>query len=234
MIDSVVDQTADQVLVRLTGVARTFGRGRAAVVAVHGLSCSVRAGQSIAIVGPSGSGKSTLLNLLAGIDEPSEGRVSWPAFGDSPRRLRPGTIGMVFQGPSLLFDLDVEENVALIPLLAGKDADSAKTSARAMVARLGLSDLLNKLPDELSGGQAQRIAVARALVGNPRLIIADEPTGQLDTDHGAEVIDLLVEQARREGAALVVSTHDEAVASKLVERWTMADGHLQPPVDVPC
>jgi len=232
--ETVVDQSAGEVLVRLTGVARTFGRGRAAVVAVHGLSCSVRAGQSIAIVGPSGSGKSTLLNLLAGIDEPSEGQVSWPSFGDNPRGLRPGTIGVVFQGPSLLFDLDVEENVSLVPLLAGQDADSARTSARAMVARLGLSDLLTKLPDELSGGQAQRIAVARALVGSPRLIIADEPTGQLDSEHGAEVIDLLVAQARSEGAALVVSTHDAVVAAKLVERWTMADGHLQQPVDVPC
>lgn len=213
------------VLVRAVGAARTFGRGPAAVVAVHRASCEITAGARLALTGPSGSGKSTLLHLLAGLDEPTAGTVTWPALG-TRRQLRPGLVAVVFQGPSLLPPLDVAENVALPLLLAGLPEDEAGAAAHQALARLGLETLAAKLPEELSGGQAQRVAVARALAGRPRLILADEPTGQLDHRNGAVVIDALLEAAGTLGAALVVATHDPLVADRFADRWSMADGRL--------
>jgi putative ABC transport system ATP-binding protein len=216
-------------VVRAEEAGRTFGRGLRAVVAVHGASCEIHPGQRLAVTGPSGSGKSTLLHLLAGLDRPTTGSVTWPALG-SPDQLRPGVVGVVFQGPSLLPPLDVSENVAL-PLLLGGVADGeARAAAMAALARLGLAELSAKLPEELSGGQAQRVAVARVLAGHPRLILADEPTGQLDHVTGAGVIDALVESAAHLGAALVVTTHDPRIAARFDVRWEMADGRLL----VPC
>lgn len=212
-------------LVRCTGVARTYGSGRAAVVAVHGVSCEVNVGEGIAIVGPSGSGKSTLLHLMAGLDDPTTGAISWPALGDRSA-LRPRLVGVVFQGPSLLAPLDVEENVALPLVLGGTDPTLAAEAARIALALLGLDDVAGALPDELSGGQAQRAAVARVLAARPRLILADEPTGQLDHVTGARVMNALLATASETGAALVVSTHDAAVAERLGRQWQIADGKL--------
>jgi len=219
----------DEVLVRCEGVARTFGAGAAAVVAVHGVSWEVRSGQQIALTGSSGSGKSTLLHLLAGLDEPTVGTVAWPALG---RRadLRPGPVAVVFQGPSLLPPLDVLENVALPLVLSGVTATDANASATGALERLGLAPLAAKLPEELSGGQAQRVAVARVLAGRPRLILADEPTGQLDHVTAADVIDALVDTAAELGAGLVVTTHDPLIASRLGQQWTMDDGRLRGPL----
>jgi ABC-type lipoprotein export system ATPase subunit len=211
-------------LVETEGVARTFGRGLAAVVAVHGASCRVFPGDQVALVGPSGSGKSTLLHLMAGIDRPTAGRVRWPALGGHPSGLTAGTIGLVFQGPSLLPDLDVVENVALPLLLAGEPESQSRARATALLAELGLADLAGQLPEELSGGQAQRVSVARALVANPRLVLADEPTGQLDQEAAAMVVDLLLSTTGRLGAGLVISTHDSVVAARLQQRWAMVDG----------
>ncbi|HMG44260.1 MAG TPA: ATP-binding cassette domain-containing protein [Acidimicrobiales bacterium] len=217
--------TAD-VVARCEGAARTFGHGTGAVVAVHDATCRITAGERIALTGPSGSGKSTLLHLLAGLDEPTAGRVDWPALG--PRRaLRPGPVAVVFQAASLLPALDGVENVALPLVLAGADEVRAQAAALAALERLGLDDLARKLPEELSGGQAQRVAVARALVGRPRLLLADEPTGQLDHGTGAQVVDALVDTAEHTGCALLVTTHDPAVAERLAERWHMVDGRLQ-------
>jgi len=233
---------ADLVLVRCIGVGRTYGSGRAAVLALHDATCAVLPGEQIALVGPSGSGKSTLLHLLAGLDTPTAGTISWPALG-ARDELRPGPVGVVFQGPSLLPPLDVTENVALPLLLAGVDREAATAGARHALARLGLDALGAKLPEELSGGQAQRVAVARVLAGAPRLILADEPTGQLDHVAGAQVIDVLIEAATATGAALVVSTHDEELAARMAERWQMSDGRLyvdaatsrrEPTKETPC
>jgi ABC-type lipoprotein export system ATPase subunit len=214
------------VLVRCDGVARTFGEGERAVVAVHGVDCQVLAGERIAVTGPSGSGKSTLVHLLAGLDAPTHGTVRWPALGDRAA-LRPGPVGVVFQGPSLLAPLDVAENVALPRLLAGTDEAEARAAAGRALDRLGLSDLAAKLPEELSGGQAQRVAVARVLAGQPRLILADEPTGQLDHTTGTAVVQALLAAAGVLGAALLLTTHDPVIAGLLPTRWTMADGRLQ-------
>ena len=214
------------VLVRCDGVARTFGEGERAVVAVHGVDCQVLAGERIAVTGPSGSGKSTLVHLLAGLDAPTHGTVCWPAMGDRAA-LRPGPVGVVFQGPSLLAPLDVAENVALPRLLAGADEAEARAAAGRALDRLGLADLAAKLPEELSGGQAQRVAVARVLAGQPRLILADEPTGQLDHPTGTAIVQALLAAAGVLGAALVLTTHDPVIAGLLPTRWTMADGRLQ-------
>ena len=214
------------VLVRCNGVARTFGEGERAVVAVHGVDCQVLTGERLAITGPSGSGKSTLLNLLAGLDAPTHGTVSWPALGDH-EALRPGPVAVVFQGPSLLPPLDVAENVALPQLLAGLEEDQALADAQRALDRLGLADLAARLPEELSGGQAQRVAVARVLAGRPRLILADEPTGQLDHATGTAVVQALLEAAGLLRAALVLTTHDPVIARLLPIRWAMADGSLR-------
>lgn len=211
-------------LVRCVGLARTYGRGRTAVVALYDATCDIEAGQLIALVGPSGSGKSTLLHLFAGLDTPTAGAIEWPAFAGAA--LRPGPVAVVFQAPSLLPPLDVLENVALPLVLAGREEREANDAARAALASLGLADIAAKLPDELSGGQSQRVAVARALASRPRLLLADEPTGQLDHDTGTAVIDALISAAEQSGAALVVATHDPDVAARFPTRWGVADGRL--------
>ncbi len=220
-------------VVRARGVARTFGTGPTAVVAVHGVSCKVGAGEQVALTGPSGSGKTTLLHLLAGLDLPTAGTVDWPALGDIGD-LRPGPIAVVFQATSLLPPLDVVENVALPLLLQGAARNVARAVAIAALERLGLESLASRLPEELSGGQAQRVAVARVLAGHPRLILADEPTGQLDHASGAVVIDALIEAAIAIEAALIVNTHDPAIADRLEIRWSMASGRLSQKAATSC
>jgi len=213
---------------RCVNVARTYGSGGTATVALHGTSCEVAEGDRIAIVGPSGSGKSTLLHLMAGLDRATAGTVTWPALGPADQ-LRPGPVAVIFQGPSLLGPLDVVENVALPLLLGGASEAKATDAARRALVRLDLASLAAKLPEELSGGQAQRVAVARALVGAPRFILADEPTGQLDHVTAAQVADVLMAAADDCGAALVVATHDLVVADRLSQRWALVDGRVQLP-----
>jgi ABC-type lipoprotein export system ATPase subunit len=212
-------------LVACEGLARTYGSGVTATVALHDATCAVHAGEQIAITGPSGSGKSTLLHLMAGLDEPTAGRVGWPAIGTRDT-LRPGPVAVVFQGPSLLPALSVGENVALPLQLEGMGEARARARAEAALAALDLDELAGKLPEEISGGQAQRVAVARVLAGSPRLILADEPTGQLDRLNADAVIDVLLHAATSHGAALVISTHDPRVAERIATRWTVADGRL--------
>ena len=212
-------------LVSCTEAGRTFLRGTVGVAAVAPTTCTVTVGMRVALTGPSGSGKSTLLHLLAGLESPTSGSVSWPGLGGPPQG-RPGVIGLVFQGPSLVPALDVVENVALPLLLAGTEESRAVERACTALDRLGLGGLARKLPDEISGGQAQRVAVARVLASAPRLILADEPTGQLDHATGERVMTVLLDTADELGAALVVTTHDELVARRLARRWRMADGVL--------
>lgn len=212
-------------LVECRGAGRTYGTGSAAAVALEPCDCAVGPGERIAVTGPSGSGKSTLLHLIAGLDLPSHGEVSWPALG--PREaLRPGPVAVVFQGPSLLPPLTVRENVALPLLLGGADPGAAGAEADRTLELLELTDLRDKLPQEISGGQAQRAAVARALAGAPSLLIADEPTGQLDRDSAGEVVEALIATAAVSGAALLLATHDPGVAAALDERWEIHSGRL--------
>ncbi|MFD7535001.1 ABC transporter ATP-binding protein [Streptomyces sp. NPDC059819] len=215
--------TGDQILVRCEDAARTFGRGPAAVVAVHGATCRVDAGDRIAIAGPSGSGKSTLLHLMAALERPTRGQISWPGLPGAPAN---GTIGVVFQGPSLIPALNAIENTALPLVLTGMAEGTAHRRAAHALGLLDATDLAHRLPEELSGGQAQRVAVARVLALGPRLVLADEPTGQLDRATGQHLIDVLLTAAEELGAALVVTTHDPAVAERLSRQWTMHEGRL--------
>ena len=220
--------TAGQPLAVCRDASRTYGRGQTATVALAPTDCEIHPGQQIALTGPSGSGKSTLLYLFAGLDDPTTGSVTWPGIGDRAQ-LRPAGLAMIFQGPSLLAPLTVVENVALPLILGGEEDAEAHATARQALDRLGLGRLADKLPDEISGGQAQRVAVARVLAGTPRLILADEPTGQLDAASGVAVIDALLEAGRQTGAGLVVSTHDPAIAARFPVRWEMRDGELAMP-----
>ncbi|MEP7330648.1 MAG: ABC transporter ATP-binding protein [Terracoccus sp.] len=216
----------DMLLVSCQNVSITFGEGSASVVAVHGSDASVTAGSRVAIAGPSGSGKSTLLHLMAGFERPTSGTVTWPALPE-PEADPTRDIGVVFQSPSLVPTLNVFENVALPLYLAGEPPAVITDRVRASLQLVGAGELENRLPDELSGGQAQRVAVARVLAQQPRLILADEPTGQLDHDTGQRVVDALLATADELGAALIVTTHDEEVAQRLATRWSMHDGRLQ-------
>ncbi|MCU1429253.1 MAG: transporter related protein [Actinomycetia bacterium] len=233
MSQAQVASAGEQTLARCEGVARTFGHGTSAVVAAHDVNCEVRGCTSIALLGRSGSGKSTLLHLLAGVDSPTMGEVTWPALGERAT-LRPRLVGIVFQQANLLAPLDAMENVALPLLLAGHDPASARDAARSALTQLGLDEVANKLPEEMSGGQAQRVSIARAFVIRPKLLLADEPTGQLDHQSATTVITALLDVARAAGASVVVATHDESVASRFDETWTMVDGRLTIPGALAC
>jgi putative ABC transport system ATP-binding protein len=214
-----------QPLVVFEHVARTFGHGQNAVVAVHDVSCVLWATSRIALVGPSGSGKSTLVQLMAGLDEPTAGTILWPQWAYGPRH-DPSRAGVVFQGASLIPSLSAEENVAFPLLLRGTRHEDALDRARDSLALLGLAGLTGRTPDELSGGQAQRVAVARVVTSGPELILADEPTGRLDRASADRVVDVLLEAADHLGAGLVIATHDPAVAHRLSDSWTLRDGAL--------
>jgi ABC-type lipoprotein export system ATPase subunit len=213
------------VLVRADALERVHGSGRDAVAAVLDASFTIFSGDRIAIVGPSGSGKSTLLHLIAGLDTPTSGSITWPALGRR-EQLRPGPVALAFQGPSLLPPLSVVENVALPVLLRSRSEVEATQIAREMLERFELTEIAEKLPEEISGGQSQRAALARALAGSPTLVLADEPTGQQDHETGMHVLETLLDLISAGGATLVVATHDLAVADRLPIRWTMAGGRL--------
>ena len=219
----------NDILVRAKGLTKVFG----AVTAIAEATFEVAAGDLVALVGPSGSGKSSLLHLIAGIDRPTEGLIEWPALG-GPEDLRPGPVAIAFQGPSLLPPLTVAENIGLPVLLAGGTESEAAAAAEPLIERLGLSDIAAKLPEEISGGQAQRAGLARALAGRPRLILADEPTGQLDSTTAAGLMAVLLEQVRATQAALIVATHDTAVADRLPLRWRLNDRRMQTGAELSC
>ena len=212
-------------LVRADDVSKTFGSGERAVVAVHDLTRSVAPGARIAVTGPSGSGKSTLVHLFAGLETPTTGTITWP--GLTTGQARPAhQIGLVFQGPSLLPPLSVLENVALPLVLQGMAEAEAHELAHEALRDLDMDALAAKLPEEISGGQAQRVAIARVVATKPRLIMADEPTGQLDHSTAEHVVEVLIEAADRIGAALVIATHDLLVVQRLPNRWLVRDGNV--------
>ncbi len=176
-------------------------------------------------MGPSGSGKSSLLHLLGGLDQPSSGTVHWPSLG-TRGDLRPTRVVDVFQGPSLLTPLSVLDNVRLPMLMAGIDDATATDDARLALEAFQVDHLASKLPEEISGGQAQRVSIARAIAVRPSLILADEPTGQLDSRTSADVLETLLRIAGELNAAIVISTHDPSVAARLDILWLMQDGVL--------
>ena len=214
------------VLVQANDVSRVFGDGESRVVALQHATCSIARGDRIALVGPSGSGKSTLLHLLAGLDDPTEGAIAWPGLGDKST-LRPEKVSFVFQAESLLAPLTVLENIEVPCLLGGSDPLRAREDASLMLHDLDLEVLADKLPEEISGGQAQRAAVARSLVTRPALIFADEPTGQLDHATARHLLDLLDRHIAGSDTALVIATHDPFVAGRMKTQWKMDHGVLR-------
>jgi putative ABC transport system ATP-binding protein len=215
-------------MIRLRGIRKRLRSGEGTVDILRGIDLDVARGESVAVVGPSGSGKSTLLGLIAGLDAPSEGTVALGGVDlaaldeDGRARLRGERVGFVFQSFHLIPTLTALENV-MVPLeLAGRaDAESA---ARALLARVGLGRRGAHYPAQLSGGEQQRVALARALARGPELVLADEPTGNLDAATGRQVIELLVELHRERQATLVLVTHDPAVAGRCGRVIELRDG----------
>jgi putative ABC transport system ATP-binding protein len=218
-------------------VTKVYGSGARQVAALRGASASVRTGEFVAITGPSGCGKSTLLHLLAGLDTPTTGTVlvNGTDLGrldeDARTAFRGRNVGVVFQAFHLLDILSAEENVALPLRLAGVAPDVADGKARAALDRVGLASRAGHAPAEMSGGEQQRVAVARAIVADPVLVLADEPTGNLDTENGSVVFDLLrgLTGARR---TVVMVTHDAALAARADRIVRLADGRVVEPLDV--
>jgi ABC-type lipoprotein export system ATPase subunit len=219
-------------LVCARGLVRTFGEGRAARRVLDGADLDVEAGEVVAVLGRSGSGKSTLLHVLGGLDRPEAGNVSVagsPVTGVGERALsalRRRHIGFVFQFFHLLPELSGEANVLLAGRVRGARPDAA-ARGRALVDRLGLRDVAASLPHQLSGGEQQRFAIARALVNDPSLLLADEPTGNLDVEAGADVLALLRELAD-EGRAVVLVTHERAAAEIADRVLRLEAGKLVP------
>ena len=216
-----------EILVKGEGVVRRFQQGDVDVYALRPASFVIRPGDRIALLGRSGSGKSTLLHLIADLDVPTSGQLTWPALGQH-RTLRPKCIGVVFQAPSLIPTLSVIENVE-VPLRLISNIPELRVTAMKALKAVGLADIADKLPDELSGGQAQRVSLARAIALRPRLILADEPTGQLDRPTAGRTMDALLESIEGTDAALVVSTHDPSIAERMKITWRMDHGQLEPP-----
>jgi putative ABC transport system ATP-binding protein/lipoprotein-releasing system ATP-binding protein len=214
------------VLAEAVGAGRVFGTNGSKVVALKHATCRIERGDRIALVGPSGSGKSTLLHLLAGLDLPTSGTVRWPALGERDT-LRPEKVSFVFQTESLLAPLTVLENIEVPRLLIGSKPDEARADAALILRALDLVELSDKLPEEISGGQAQRAAVARSLVTQPELILADEPTGQLDHQTAKHLLSLLLRRIKGTDTALIIATHDPLIASRMETQWTMDHGVLR-------
>ena len=218
--------------VRARSVVKTFGRGDAARRVLDGVDLDVERGELVCVVGPSGSGKSTLLHLVAGLDRADAGRIEVAgadvrALGERGlTRLRRDTIGLVFQGFHLVPELTGAENV-LLPARANGGAPAARERVRRLLAGLGLSEAAGRRPAELSGGEQQRFAIARALVNQPQVVLADEPTGNLDDASGADVLRLLRGIAD-EGHAVLLVTHDPRAGGVADRTLRMTDGRLGP------
>jgi putative ABC transport system ATP-binding protein len=223
-------RAATEIAVAATRLARQYGDGESAVHALRGVSLQVPVGQFTAVMGPSGSGKSTLMHMLAGLDRPTTGRVY---VGDQDitgmpdkelTKLRRRHIGFVFQSFNLLPMLTAEENILLPLSIAGRKPDPAAVAA--LIARVGLGERLGHKPSQLSGGQQQRVAIARALASQPTVLFADEPTGNLDSTSGTEVLALLREAVELDRQTTVMVTHDPRAAATADRVLFLADGRI--------
>jgi putative ABC transport system ATP-binding protein len=220
----------EKALIQLENVSKTYDAGENAVHALLGVDCAIREGEFVAVIGPSGSGKSTLMHILGCLDSPSSGKY-WLDGNDvaelSARalaRIRNQKIGFVFQTFNLLPRATVLKNVELPLLYAGLSRSDRREQAQAALERVGLSNRAKHRPNELSGGQRQRVAIARALVNNPSLVLADEPTGNLDQKTGSEIIDIFEGLAGQE--TILIVTHDPVIASRTGRRIKIVDGRI--------
>ena len=218
------------ILISGRNLRRHYRRGSETVKALDGVDVDVRAGESVCVLGPSGSGKTTLVNLLSALDAPTAGELTIGGRrvdGLSERELvgvRRGLLGYVFQQFHLIPTLTVAENVALPLLFLGRKAEPGEIAR--VLAAVGLADRAGHLPKELSGGQMQRVAIGRALAVRPRVLIADEPTGNLDRHTGEAIFDLFQKTIREDGVALVLTTHNLALAARCDRTLTLADGRI--------
>ena len=216
--------------IRAEALTRVVPLGDRQLTILEGVSLDVAAGETLAIVGASGSGKTTLLGLLAGLDRPNSGSVAWHGetvstlSEDALAKRRQGAIGFVFQSFQLLPALTALENVMLPLELAG--ARDAEKRAADWLTRVGLGERVDHLPKQLSGGEQQRVAIARAFVAEPKIVFADEPTGNLDTDTGAEIIELMFSLNREQGTTLVLVTHDPDLAARCAHVVRLARGKV--------
>ena len=216
-------------------VSKSYQRGDQLVRALRGVTLHVAAGELMAVVGPSGCGKSTLLHLCGAMDRPSQGVVRFKGedlgslSDDALTRFRRRRVGFVFQSFNLLPTLTVAQNIGLPLLLAGQTEADATAAVGAVAERVGLSSRLDHLPQQLSGGEAQRAAIARAVIHQPAVLIADEPTGNLDSENGVKVLELLVALNRDSNTAIVLATHDDYVATRMGQIVHMRDGQIVDP-----
>ncbi|NLH47728.1 MAG: ABC transporter ATP-binding protein [Myxococcales bacterium] len=220
-------------MLEIVDLHKTYLQGKIPVNAVDGVSFRVEAGEFLAITGPSGSGKSTLLNLISGLDDPSSGDVllqneSLIRLSDAERtRMRRSRIGFIFQFFNLLPTMSAADNVALPLLLAGQKRRAAYARAESILEQVGMGHRVKHRPDELSGGEQQRVAIARALVFDPVLILADEPTGNLDSKSGTQVMEMITSLSKKFGKAVVLVTHDPRCWQYCDRIVHLVDGHIQ-------
>ncbi len=216
------------------GLSKSFRQGPSVLPVLRGLDLSVARGERIAIRGRSGSGKSTLLHILAGLADPDEGEVQIDGCAVGPlnaaerARLRNRRMGFVYQFHHLLPEFTALENVAMPLLLGAHPVRDAQRKASDILAAVGLAQRLTHHPNQLSGGERQRVAIARALVADPAVVLADEPTGNLDHESAEQVFSVMLDLAQRRGTAFVVVTHDEELARRMQRRLYLSDGRLGP------
>jgi ABC-type lipoprotein export system ATPase subunit len=223
------------IMVSTVDLAKTYGQRSAQVHALRDVTCTIRRGERVALLGKSGSGKSTLLNLLGGLDRPSAGTIA--VDGQELGRMtsrelanhRLNTVGMIFQSFNLISSRTALENVALPLLFAGQRRSRRRSLAASALEAVGLGERVNHRPPELSGGEQQRVAIARALVNEPSILLADEPTGNLDSATAGDIVRLIDERVRAGGITLVLVTHDEELAGRFTDRvLRLKDGMLVP------
>jgi putative ABC transport system ATP-binding protein len=217
-------------MIRLHNIEKVYRTDTVETLAINGISLDIAKGEFLSIMGPSGCGKSTLLNIMGLLDEPSKGNIKIDEqdisqFSDQKlAKFRNQKLGFIFQSYHLINDLRVLDNVELPLLYRTSSAKERKIFATAALEKVGLSNRLKHFPTQLSGGQRQRVAIARAIVGNPQIILADEPTGNLDSAMGNEIMDILINLNKNEGTTIVMVTHDESMAHKTHRLVRLFDG----------
>ncbi|MCL2907635.1 lipoprotein-releasing ABC transporter ATP-binding protein LolD [Shewanella fodinae] len=225
-------QMQNQPLLQVLGVSKSYQEGKLSTPVLHDVSLTVEAGEQLAIVGSSGSGKSTLLHIIGTLDKPSGGQVIldgetlYQVSAARQAQIRNQELGFIYQFHHLLPEFTALENVCMPGWIAGRNKVDVQQQAQQLLTRVGLEHRLQHLPSELSGGERQRVAIARALINNPKLVLADEPTGNLDANSGETVYELIRELAAQLGTAFVVVTHDHQLAARMDRQLQMVDGRL--------